>query len=371
MKTDNKIIFLLHLPPAVHGASIVGEQIKNSRIINESFKGRYINLLVSRSVDDTGKTKFLKLIRFFVAWFKLLIELLKEKPDLCYFALTNKGKAFYKDVVLVSLLKLFKVKTVFHLHSKGVKNQESKKLNNLLYRFVFKKSYVILLSKYLYDDIKTFVSWDQVYICPNGVEDLVSNKNLDLPKKTDSVNILFLSNLIKSKGVFVLIKACEILHRKGYNFTCDFVGGEGDVNAQHFKIEVKKKGIDANVKYLGKRYGEDKEKVYKNSDVFVLPTFYDNECFPLVLLEAMQHELPVISTFEGGIRDIVEDSVTGFLVERNDPVALADKLELLLTNKPLRHQMGAAGRLKYEKEFTLQTFETRLQEILQDILLNV
>ncbi len=367
MKKNNSILFLLHLPPAVHGVSIVGELIKKSKIINDSFDARYINLLVSRSINETGKTKFLKLWRFIVSWFKLLIELIKEKPTLCYFALSNSGSAFYKDVALVFLLKLFRVKTVFHIHSKAIKKNESSRIYYSLYQYVFKKSSVIILSKYLYDDIKTFVPMEQVYICPNGVEDIIKSSMPKLENKSDSIKILFLSNLIVLKGVFILIEACEILRRRGYNFSCDFVGGEGDVSSHQFKKEVGKRGLTETVKYLGKRYDEDKNNVYQSADIFVLPTM--NDCFPLVLLEAMQYGLPAISTVEGGIPDIVENNVTGFMVEQNCPADLADKLEILMNDETLRKQMGNAGRVKYEKEFTLQAFETKLQGILTELLL--
>lgn len=358
---------MLHLPPAVHGVSIVGELIKKSKIINNSFEARYINLLVSRSIDETGKTKFLKLWRFFVSWFKLLFELIKKKPTLCYFALSNSGTAFYKDVALVSLLKLFRVKTVFHIHSKGIKKNESSSINNSLYKYVFKESSVIILSKYLYDDIKTFVSMEQVYVCPNGVKDIIKNNVPKPENKLGYMKILFLSNLIVLKGVFILIEACEILRRRGYNFSCDFVGGEGDVSSHQFKKEVEKRGLTETVKYLGKRYGEDKNKVYQSADIFVLPTM--NDCFPLVLLEAMQYGLPAISTVEGGIPDIVENNVTGFMVDQNNPVDLADKLELLMNNDTLRKKMGRAARARYEEKFTLQAFETKLQGILTELLL--
>ena len=369
MKKNNKILFLLHQPPAVHGVSMVGQLIKNSSIIHDSFKCRYINLLISRSIDETGKTNLLKLLRSFVPWFKLFFELIKDKPNLCYFALTPKDSAFYKDVTLVFLLRLFRVKTVFHLHSKGVKINESNKISRFLYSFVFKRNSVILLSNYLYDDIKTFVSKNQVYICPNGVADLMKMKE-KMPKlKIDSkmIKILFLSNLIKTKGVFVLMEACEILQKKGHKFSCDFVGGEGDVSARQFKLEIEKRNIGESVKYLGKKYAEDKDEIYKSADVFVLPT--NNDCFPLVLLEAMQYGIPVVSTNEGGIPDIVENGINGFLVEQNNPIALADKLEVLMKNETLRMQMGKAGRAKYEKEFTLHTFESKLQGILELLLL--
>jgi glycosyltransferase involved in cell wall biosynthesis len=81
----------------------------------------------------------------------------------------------------------------------------------------------------------------------------------------------------------------------------------------------------------------------------------------------MQHSLPTTSTFEGGIRSIIDDGKTGFLVPQKDAKALAEKLELLMNNPELRKKMGEAGRAKYEQEFTLKEFEKRLKEILTKI----
>lgn len=364
---NKKILFLLHLPPPVHGSSIVGQKIKNSELINNSFQASYINLLISRSVDESGKTKISKLIRFLTSWFQLLFKLIWERPDLCYFALTTTGNGFYKDVALIFVLKLCKTKTVFHLHNKGIGKNESKGMNSDLYRYVFNKSRVILLSNYLYDDVKSFVSRNQVYICSNGVENLITSDIAKLDKVINPIKILFLSNLIKSKGVLVLIEACRILQQKGSNFSCDFVGGEGDVSSHQLRIEIEKTGVAERVFYLGEKHGLDKDKAYRSADIFVLPT--TNDCFPLVLLEAMQYELPIVTTSEGGIRDIVLDNVTGFIVDQNDPIDLANKLELLIENESMRIEMGRAGRSKYEKEFTLHAFESKLQTILEDILL--
>jgi glycosyltransferase involved in cell wall biosynthesis len=82
----------------------------------------------------------------------------------------------------------------------------------------------------------------------------------------------------------------------------------------------------------------------------------------------MQHKLPVISTFEGGISDIVEEGITGFLVPQKNVSALVGRLELLIRNPKLRQQMGDAGFAKYKKEFTLEIFENRLNKILGQIL---
>ena len=101
----------------------------------------------------------------------------------------------------------------------------------------------------------------------------------------------------------------------------------------------------------------------------VLPlfsTFYHNECFSLVLLEAMEHGLPCISTIEGGIPGIVDDGKTGFLVPKHDVAVLADKIQLLLNDSVLCSNMGKVGREKFEKEFTLEVFEKKMVEILSN-----
>lgn len=364
-KTKN-ILFILHVPPPVHGSSMVGQSIKNSELINSSFDCHYINLLVSRTINETGKMSFLKIFRFVGVWFELLVELIKRKPDVCYLALTSSDAAFYKDVLLIALLRAFRIKRVYHLHNKGVRRSQSKKISKLLYGFAFKDADIILLSSKLYEDIETFVPISRVHICPNGIVGIITNVEPRLFLKENPVRILFLSNLIESKGVSVLLEACSILQQEGIDFECNLVGAEGDLTATQFAEKVNQKQLFSRVNYLGKKVGKEKEDAFACTDIFIHPTL--NDCFPLVLLEAMQYSLPVVSTFEGGIPDIVEDGTTGYLVPQRDAEALAEKLVVLIKNPELRKKMGRAGRKKYENEFTSNIFEYRLTEILHQVI---
>ncbi len=165
--------------------------------------------------------------------------------------------------------------------------------------------------------------------------------------------------------MLVLLDACKILKDRGISFICDFVGGETtEIDAINFEKEVAHRGLNRIAIYNGKRYGDEKEKFFNNTDIFVFPTFYKNECFPLVLLEAMQHELPCISTNEGGITDIVENDSTGYIIEKNNAVELADKIEYLLHHPDIRTRMSERGYYKYISEYTLGRFESRMCEIL-------
>lgn len=368
-----RILFLLHVPPPVHGSSIVGEYIKNSEIINQVFDCRYINIGTSLKVDEIGKNSIKKILRYFSILRIVLDQLFRFSPHLCYLDIAAKGPAFYKDSVIVFFVKLFGVKLVYHFHNKGIAKVHHRPLNNFLYKWLFKNSEVILLSKYLYSDIQKYVPETRVHYCPNGIPDSFQGHHelVDSYNNSSKVTeILFLSNLIKSKGVFVLLDACRILHEKQISFHCSFVGGEGDIIATELQERIKRMNLESHVQYAGVKYGEEKVAVFSKADIFAFPTYYNNECFPLVLLEAMQHYLPVVSTFEGGIQDIIENNETGYLIIQKDVQALAEKLELLIRNPRLRTVMGSAGRTKYEREFTLQAFELRLKSILIDILNN-
>ncbi|HET6559121.1 MAG TPA: glycosyltransferase family 4 protein [Prolixibacteraceae bacterium] len=375
---DPRILFLLHIPPPVHGSSVVGLSIKESKLINKKFICQYINLLASQQVAESGIFKFRKLAGFALTLFKMLTTISKKRPKLAYLALSTTGWAFFRDFLLIVLLKVLRIKRVYHLHNKGVSRYQHNTIYQACYHYVFKDADVILLSRLLYPDIQAFVPIDKIHVCPNGIPDQIPrNQHLSHIQKIDStylqiypskknVQILFLSNLIKSKGVFLLLEAFEILKKRSIQFEGIFIGGEGDITISQFNERVNQLNLDQLAFYQGKKYGEDKKLAFLNADIFAFPTAL--ECFPLVLLEAMSYSLPIVTTSEGGIPDIVEDGVTGILMMKNNAKALADQLEMLIQNSELRQQMGRCGRQKYEKQFTLPEFENRLTDILSNIL---
>ena len=195
---------------------------------------------------------------------------------------------------------------------------------------------------------------------PDGVSAMSVAPSLRGRAGGEAPYLLFLSNLIPSKGVYVLLDACKVLKERGLQFVCDFVGGETkEIDRATFEAAVKERDLEGIVCYHGPKYGEEKEEFWRRADVFVFPTFYFNKCFPLVLLEAMQWRLPLVSSDEGGIPDIVKDGVNGFVCTRQNVQSLAEALEKLITDPVLRQQMGEQGYQRYQEEFTLEAFERR------------
>ena len=104
---------------------------------------------------------------------------------------------------------------------------------------------------------------------------------------------------------------------------------------------------------------------WKDADIFVFPTYYHNECFPLVILEAMEQGLPVISTNAGAIPDIIDNGNSGYTVEKSNPSSLASAIELLIKDPELCISMGKAGRKLFEEKFTEEVFEKKMKECLE------
>lgn len=363
-----KILFILHLPPPIHGAAMMGKYLQESELINSAFDCYCINLAMADSLSDIGQASLKKILKYLLLLKQIFHVVRSIHPDLVYITPNAGGKAFYKDFVVVQVLKSLGCRVLVHYHNKGVSTYQSKWLDNFLYKRFFKNLKVILLAEVLYKDICKYTQRENVYICSNGIPKLLKEE-LEVKKNNEIPHLLFLSNLLVSKGVWVLLDACRILKERGYTFICQFVGGEtAEITAMQFAEEVEKRKLNGIVSYVGRKVGEAKDLCFCEADIFVFPTYYYNECFPLVILEAMEYKLPIISTNEGGIPDIVKDGENGLICEKQNSLSLADCIARLLDDEELRVKMGNTGYEKFCREFTLQRFEQRMVEILSQNL---
>lgn len=366
MKTYNNILFIVPLPPPIHGSSMMSMYIKNSKLINDNAKCDYVNLSTSRSMDEIQKFSIKKIFRFLYSYLKTFIYLVTRRYDTCYLATSCFGIPFLKDAPFVLMCKLFCNNVIIHFHNKGMKEYSSKPFYKWIYHLVYKHTTVILLSELLYDDVKEIIRKEQVRICPNGIPELINSPKTEPEKNNPIPTILFLSNLIESKGVICLLDACKILKDQGCEFICNLVGGETEeINIERINKEINNRGLGSYVFYKGRAYGLEKERYYNNADIFVFPTYYAQECFPVVLLEAMQHKLPCVSSYEGAIPEIIKDGYNGLLCNPHDVDSLADCLKSLINNKEDRVKIGANGLSLYGTKYKLIDFENNLNSILK------
>ncbi len=368
MINKKKILCILQLAPPVHGASMINGYLVSSDLINQNFNLEVINLQFNKSIKKLEKFSIAKIFKALGYTFSIIKKMTGFKPDLVYYTFSTKGFSFYRDAFYILIIKLFRPRIALHFHSKGLKpDAQGNFIKKFLYGRILKTSFSICLSTSLKPDIE-IVAGSVPFIVPNGIPEFSNH----VPDKVTEANpvpvILYLSNYIESKGILILVEALGILKKQDYTFKARLVGAPADINIEMLNALILKNNLSSSVIITGPLYDENKINEFRSADMFVFPTYYNNEAFPLVLLEAMQFRLPVISTFEGGIPDMITNNVNGILVEKKNAAMLADKIAGLLVNPPLRKSMGNSGYQAFKENYTLKHFETNMYKTFNEIL---
>ena len=360
-----KILFIVQLPPPIHGVGMVNSQLVNSEIITGNYELDIINFQFAKSLKGIAKISLMKLLKMVGYAFQIFRKVLFGRPDLVYFTIAPNGIAFYRDAFYVLIMKTLGAKIVYHLHGKGIKKlTEESGWKNWLYRMVFKHTHIVCLSQKLTADIRGVYD-RKPFVVPNGLAFQNGALKKDPLDKNSVPRLFYLSNFFTTKGILVLLKALKKLKQSGHQFEAKFAGAPGDISLEFLNSKVEEEGLADRVEVLGPIYGEGKYAALRKADIFVHPTY--NDAFPLVILEAMQCGLPVVSTHEGGIPNMVEHGETGFLVESKNAEKLEEKIAVLLEDENLRVSMGDNGYARFKNNFTMLEFEKNMDKVFKKI----
>jgi glycosyltransferase involved in cell wall biosynthesis len=176
------------------------------------------------------------------------------------------------------------------------------------------------------------------------------------PRGPGRFRILSVGRLVEKKGFDLLIAACRLLVDRGLDVEC-VIGGDGPLD-QALQRQVAELGLANHVTVTGQAVlQEDLPAFLDTGDAFAQPCVWsrDNDVdgTPRTLMEAMARGLPSVSTRIAGIPEIVEDGVSGLLVEPGDVPALADALERLARDPQLAERLAHGGRRHIEIKFNL------------------
>jgi glycosyltransferase involved in cell wall biosynthesis len=165
-----------------------------------------------------------------------------------------------------------------------------------------------------------------------------------------NLRILFVGRIVREKGLFQLIEATHLFNSLYYPCTLTLVGEGKDLhNLQDFSSKI---GIQHNVNFKGLMKNSSDELInqYKDSDVFVLPSY--SEGMPLCLLEAAAAKNLIIATNVGGVSEFISNNETGIILSNNSPSAIVDALESCLLDPELTLSMiDSSYRNSIDKSF--------------------
>ena len=184
-----------------------------------------------------------------------------------------------------------------------------------------------MLSETLRRNLSPFLPEKRIHVVENFVsEDLYSeiSQRTVISKDTSELRILFLSNLIREKGILDLLTALELLRKKGIPFRAKIAGStEPSLKKE---VDTLLRSLAGAVSYAGPAYGEDKASLLQEANVFVFPSYYPMEGQPIAVIEAMAFGNIVLTTDHAGIKDIFVPGRNGFFVAKQAPKELAEKL---------------------------------------------
>jgi glycosyltransferase involved in cell wall biosynthesis len=185
-----------------------------------------------------------------------------------------------------------------------------------------------------------------------------------MSRKNDDLNLLTVCRLVKSKGIDVVMRALKVLAERGIPFRY-VIGGDGP-EREPLEALADELGLRDKVDFRGSVTGDEKWCLFRNGDVFVMPSRGDSkieqEGFGIAFVEAAAFGVPAVGSRAGGIPDAVVDGETGILVTEGSPVEVADALTFLYRKPERRKEMGRAARERARREFSPRAVATRFRE---------
>jgi glycosyltransferase involved in cell wall biosynthesis len=261
------------------------------------------------------------------------------------------------------LPKLFGKKIVLHLrggHFREFYNSSNKVMKYVIEQTLKRIDRMIVLGsslKILFDGL---IPEEKLSVVPNGLNIALDKVRYKNPKK-DHLMILFLSNLIETKGFKEVLYSVKKVTQNHRNVRYIFAGAwRKDKDELECEDCLKREKIKDYVEFRGSVTGRNKTRLLQNADVFVFPTYYPMEGHPWVIVEAMASGLPIITTDQGCIKESVLHSENGFIIPKRDPDAVAEKIIYLIEHSEVRERMGQKSRQLYEENLTKENFVQRM-----------
>ncbi len=338
----------------------------------------YINHLLNNLQDNnvkyipTGQRKFIYKYLFIIYWIKDIYYLIKNikslQPDIIQLNISVHYKSLMRDFIFSLIILKLKIKYVIFIHGWNsviynfiIKNFFLKKI---IFNFFDSSNKIIVLAAILKKQLINLGILESKIIISTIIINYKKYQYILNNFQKRNINVLFLSNLNKDKGLYELINAIPFVTRSISNVKF-IISGDGMEYANVKKI-VSRLGLFNYINMTGNVDGVKKYMTFNEADIFVFPTSH-GEGFPTVMAEAMASGLPIIATKVGAIPEVIEDGVNGLLLSKPDPQEIAEKIIYLLERPELMKRMGDINREK-AKAYDVKVVTQKIISIYNEVL---
>jgi len=364
-----RILMIGPFPPPIHGMSLA-----NEILLNHFKKEHFVIFLDTKTGKDIGNFSQqgrMSFKRIFNSFFQIFIGtgriIFSKRFDIVYITPAQSASGYIKYIPFMWAAKVKKIPYVIHIHggyfrvmydqtNGWKKHLIDRSLNNLAGAIVLGDSL-----KYMFEGL---IPKDKIFVCQNGVEEEIFateeeiNNKIREFKSDNTLRVVYLSNLMKEKGILDLMETIRILKGKSKKVHLDVAGAiEPEI-----KNEVEKylKEFPDEITYHGVVSGNTKKLLLLHNYIFCLPTYYSNEGQPISILEAMACGCAIVTTDHGGIKDIAREDFSMF-VEKQNPNSIAKGIEDAYKNFE-KISFKAWGEAK--SKYTQKQFVNRVMEVL-------
>jgi glycosyltransferase involved in cell wall biosynthesis/2-polyprenyl-3-methyl-5-hydroxy-6-metoxy-1,4-benzoquinol methylase len=372
---DKNILLIGSIPPPINGQTL------SFQALVEEMNVESLMLLGLRGVN---MRVFLSKIFVFLG---LLIRLFGKvifKNYVVYQTFSQSKEGFFRDFPIVFISKFLGSKVIGHIHGgnyDGFYFAQNRLIKSLIRNMLKQTDSIIILSenmKSMFDFEPTVLP--KIKIIKNGLSWKMDTNDLkikELPINSQKpIKIIFLSNLIESKGYWDVLEATNILvNQYGYNVQTDFCGEfiqypdaqrftNIDEAKEHFFGFIKANKLQHHVNYRGIIEGEPKKQLLEEAHFFILPTSYINEGQPISIIEAWAYRCVVLTTNYRGISEMLIPNESAIYVEYNRPETIVETVKNLLHNPTEYQRISENG---YQNFLNNYTKEKHLKALMKEI----
>lgn len=361
------VLLLGPLPPPVMGPAIATEILLRSSL-SRAFEIVHVNTNVHKTIRTLGVLSLSLILRNAKAYVFMLRQILLKRPKIVLIPISQTTTGFLKDSVYILIALLLRLPVLVQLRGGNFLhwfNNAPRSVQKYARTIIRHTRGVIVLGNKLRRQFASFYHDDCIFVVPNGADfDVVPSGK----KHNGVVHILYLANLQPSKGIEDLLAALCILKGRAphHRIRTDVAGSWLDDGTEHRCMTVIRDN-QLDIVFHNAVIGKTKWDILLNADIFVFPP-REQEGHPWVIIEAMAAGLPIISTDQGAITESVIDGMNGFIVDKQDPAQIAEKIMLLMQDDELRFRMGKESRRLYEENFTEERMVERLSHAFNAVL---
>lgn len=350
-----RIVFIAPIPPPVNGNSLAAKVF-----LEELQNENHVDVIdLSKSSLKSGVSSLSRIKRILKSVFKVYRA--QKKADLLYLTLAESSLGNIRDLFIYFVCYRKRNRMIVHmLGGAGMKKILSK--SGLIYKlnkfFLGKIGGIVVEG---WPQAKTFervIDRERIHIVPNFAEDFLFASEEELTTKyerTETLQILFLSNLLYGKGQHELVDGfLQIEESIRQNIRLTFVGG---FESERDKESFLKKIENANeIHYYGAFVsGSEKRQMYLKSHVFCLPTYYPYEGQPISIIESYATGCVAMVTMHSGIPQIFEPSKNGYEVEMKSSNSIRKTIIDIWNNRDCLKKIGL-----YNYEIASQKYRTKI-----------